>query len=35
MIGIGLTKLFVILIVIYLGLVTIENVNNSLKNYKK
>lgn len=34
MIGIGLTKLFVILIVVYLVLITIEDVNNSIKNYK-
>jgi hypothetical protein len=34
MIGIGLTKFFVILIVIYLVFVTIEDVNNSLKNLK-
>ena len=34
MIGIGLTKLFAILIVVYLVLITIEDVNNSIKNYK-
>jgi len=32
MIGIGLAKFFLILIGIYLVFVTIEDVNNSLKN---
>ena len=34
MIGIGLTKLFVYVIVIYLALITIEDINNSIKNSK-
>ncbi len=34
MIGVGLTKFFVFLIVIYLGLIVIEDINNSLKNIK-
>lgn len=35
MIGVGLTKLFVFLIVTYLALIAIEDINNSLKNIKK
>jgi hypothetical protein len=34
MIGVGLTKLFIYLIVIYLFLITVEDINNSLKNKK-
>ena len=34
MIGVGLTKLFIYLIGIYLFLITVEDINNSLKNRK-